>query len=659
MTLVATISPNDAENKTVIWGTSNLSIASVVDGKVTALKAGKATITVKTDDGGKTAICEVTVNAKVYPVTGVILDKSSATLTEGDELALTATVNPDNATNKNVTWTSSNSSVASVSNGKVTALKAGKATITVRTDDGGKTATCEVTVNAKVYPVTGVTLDKTSASLTEGDELTLTAIVTPDNATNKNVTWSSSNPSVASVSNGKVTALKAGKTTITVKTEDGGKTATCEVTVNAKVYPVTGVTLDKSSVTLTEGDELTLTATINPDNATNKNVTWLSSNSSVASVSNGKVTALKAGKATITVKTEDGGMTDACEIIVVEPPKVESLSIKFYNTSGTVGGCLYIGEYYDFSVTSEPSNAVANYEWKVEDEKIATISGNGNTARIYTKDYGKTNVVVNDLRSGISKSYEIGTAVTDFMFTEDTGETNYGYPMITLVIGETHQLQCSYNPSYATGVFRGLRSFNVKEVNAALNSYVIVDKPTTVDIDENGLLTAKNVGTTILANNSGGYVTAKSSGSGSKGVFIKVISEYVESEYNDEMSYADVIKEGNKMKFRISTSSDIDVFRFTSPANLNGYFDIKLTYEGDLGTPTGVDKHLRWELYNADLVPFGSGDLSFKSEGSATSPSQVWLNTRQGYVRFYIKDYWKSYPSAIPSGYFTVEFIPR
>ena len=233
-TLVATISPNDAENKTVIWSSSNLSIASVVNGKVTALKAGKATITVKTDDGGKTATCEVTVNAKVYPVTGVTLDKTSATLTEGDELTLTATVNPDNATNRNVTWTSSNGTVASVSNGKVTALKAGKATITVKTDDGGKTATCEVTVNAKVYPVTSITLDKTSVELKEGDEFTLTATIKPDNATNKNVIWSSSDSTVASVLSGKVKAHKSGRVIITARAEGGDKDAVCEIKVTAK-----------------------------------------------------------------------------------------------------------------------------------------------------------------------------------------------------------------------------------------------------------------------------------------------------------------------------------------------------------------------------------------------------------------------------------------
>ena len=251
-------------------------------------------------------------------VTSITLDSTSMTLIEGDTQKLTATVSPSNAENKAVIWTSSNSAVASVKEGTVTALKVGEATITAKSDDGGKTATCKVTVNAKVYPVESVSLDKTSYEMTEGDEFTLTATVKPDNATNKNVTWSSSNTSVATVNNGKVTALKAGTATITVKTEDGGKTATCEVTVNAKVYPVESVSLDKAWCEMTEGDEFTLIATVNPENATNKNVSWSSSNTAVATVDNGKVKALKAGTTTITVKTEDGNKTATCEITVRE-----------------------------------------------------------------------------------------------------------------------------------------------------------------------------------------------------------------------------------------------------------------------------------------------------------------------------------------------------
>ena len=121
-----------------------------------------------------------------------------------------------------------------VSNGKVTAVKAGTATITVRTEDGNKSASCAVTVAPKTYPVESVTLNKTAIELTEGEKITLTATVNPSNATNKNVSWSSSDAGVATVANGEVTAVKAGTATITVKTEDGNKTATGTVTVKKK-----------------------------------------------------------------------------------------------------------------------------------------------------------------------------------------------------------------------------------------------------------------------------------------------------------------------------------------------------------------------------------------------------------------------------------------
>ena len=334
--LTATVTPENATNKKVSWTSSDHNVATVSNGKVTAVKAGNATITVITEDGGKSATCEITVMAKVYSVESVSLDKTSVELTEGDDVTLIATVSPDNATNKTVTWNSSDETVATVANGKVTAIKAGTATITVTTEDGGKTATCEVTVVAKptepsepenpgnpeTVSVTNVSLDKTSVELAEGDDVTLIATVSPDNATNKTVTWNSSDETVATVANGKVTAVKAGTATITVTTEDGSKTATCEVTVNAKVYPVESVSLDKTSVELTEGDDVTLTATVSPDNATNKTVTWNSSDETVAIVANGKVTAIKAGTATITVTTEDGSKTATCEV-TVKQKKVE------------------------------------------------------------------------------------------------------------------------------------------------------------------------------------------------------------------------------------------------------------------------------------------------------------------------------------------------
>ena len=171
-------------------------------------------------------------------VTGVSLNKTSTSIQVGASEQLTATVEPNNATNKAVTWSSNSPSVATVDNsGNVTAVAEGTATITVTTQDGNKTATCTVTVtpaSSDPVAVTGVSLNKTSTTLTVGGSETLTATVQPSNATNKAVNWSSNPTSVATVdSNGKVTAVAEGTATITVTTQDGNKTATCTVTVNA------------------------------------------------------------------------------------------------------------------------------------------------------------------------------------------------------------------------------------------------------------------------------------------------------------------------------------------------------------------------------------------------------------------------------------------
>jgi len=312
LTLTATVSPSNATNKTVTWTTSNSSIATVSGGKVTAVAAGTATITAKSNNG-KTATCTVTVVNPIVAVTGITLNKTSTTITKGNTETLTATITPTNATDKTVTWTTSNSSVATVSNGKVTAVAAGTATITA-TSNNGKTATCTVTVNDPTVAVTGITLNKSSTTITKGNSETLTATITPSDATNKTVTWTTSNSSVATVSNGKVTAVAAGTATITAKSNNG-KTATCTVTVNNPTVAVTGITLNKSSTTITKGNSETLTATITPSNATNKTVTWTTSNSSVATVSNGKVTAVAAGTATITAKSNNG-KTATCIVTV-------------------------------------------------------------------------------------------------------------------------------------------------------------------------------------------------------------------------------------------------------------------------------------------------------------------------------------------------------
>ena len=187
------------------------------------------------------------------------------------------------------------------------------------TVDGG-TLTGDVTGDV-IYKVTGVSLNTDSLTLVEGGTATLTATITPSNATNQNVTWSSDNQNVATVNqNGEVTAVSAGDATIKVTTEDGEFEATCSVTVKeAATVPVESVSLDKTSLELTEGETAQLTATVEPEDASNKNVTWESSNTNVATVdANGEVTAVSAGTATITVTTVDGGKTDTCTVTVRE-----------------------------------------------------------------------------------------------------------------------------------------------------------------------------------------------------------------------------------------------------------------------------------------------------------------------------------------------------
>ena len=327
-TLTATVEPTNATNKGVTWSSSNNEIATVNNGVVTAVKEGTATITVTTAEGGKTATCKVTVNApQTVPVTGVTLTKTELTLAEGGSEKLTATVEPANATNQTVTWSSNNEQVATVADGTVTAVKAGTATIMVTTADGSKTAACEVTVNAPTKPVTNVTLEPTTLTLEAGSTGKLTATVEPSDATNQTVTWSSNNEQVATVADGTVTAVKEGTAAITVKTADGNYQATCAVTVKPQNVLVTHISVT-GTASLYVGDTAKLTAKVEPTNATNPAVTWSSNNESVATVgTDGTVTAVSAGTATITVTTEDGQKTAACTVTVLSVDRTKLFAL--------------------------------------------------------------------------------------------------------------------------------------------------------------------------------------------------------------------------------------------------------------------------------------------------------------------------------------------
>ena len=265
---------------------------------------------------------------RVMKITKITLKTKKKELKKGNSFTLEANVEPKNATDKSLKWISSKKKIAKVSAKKLTAtnkkdgikkcsvkaIAKGNVTITCKATQGNKKKTCKV----KVYvPVAGVKISPMSKTLTVGQTYTLKASISPSDAENKKVTFKSDNPGVATVtSKGKVTAKKAGTAKITVTTDDGKKTRTCTITVTDKPK----VQLSKTSLNLTVGDSETLTATVSPKGS-DQTVTWTSSDTSVATVKDGVVTAVKAGKATITCTTKDGGTSATCAVTVTEPEK--------------------------------------------------------------------------------------------------------------------------------------------------------------------------------------------------------------------------------------------------------------------------------------------------------------------------------------------------
>lgn len=291
------------------------------------------TITLSDDAAGKYELSTTTLKGYIaYELTSVALNSATLNLVAGaDGRQLVATTTPDNALLDNLTFTykSDNETVATVDkNGLVTPLKAGTATITVTakavvTTTNGmpiltKTATakCTVTVTDNTIPATNIELDASSKTMTVGEKAKLTATVKPDDSTDK-VTWKSNNDKIVSVDeNGNITALAVGETEVIATA--GSVSAVCKVTVEG--VKVSEVKLDKTSVSLKAGETAQLTATVTPDNATDKTVTWTSSNEKIATVADGKITAVAPGTATITATSGDKSAT--CTVTVAKEAQI-------------------------------------------------------------------------------------------------------------------------------------------------------------------------------------------------------------------------------------------------------------------------------------------------------------------------------------------------
>ncbi len=469
--LTAVVGPEDATDKTVAWTTSDETVVSFLDdeGLMNGLKAGEAKVTASIAGFSVTVMVKVT--DPVIPVTGVTLNKTTADMLTGETLQLEAKIEPEDATSKDLTWTSSDKTIATVSTkGLVKALKAGKVTITVSSNQ--KTATCEITITDPIVEVDEVTLDKTEVSLTEGETITLTATITPENATDKTVAWTSSDESVATVSAaGEVTALKAGSATITAASANG-KTASCIVTVKAKIIDATAITLSATAAELKVGETISLTATVAPENTTDKTVVWISSDENIAIVDvNGKVTALALGVAEITATC--GNVSAICRVTVVPTP-IESITLSETELNLTEGDTATL------IATVAPEDATdKTVIWTSSDESVATVSATGEVTAVKagtatitgTSSNGKTATCKVTVEPAYIEVVEITLDKTEAKVNE----------------GETLQLVATVTPDDATD---------------ATVTWTSSDE-SVATVDENGLVTAIAWGNVVITAQAG------------------------------------------------------------------------------------------------------------------------------------------------------------
>lgn len=457
--LTAEISPDTASNKKVIWETSNPSVVTVDEtGLVTAVGSGNATIIAQSDDSGVYDIC----NVQVYqPVTKVTMNTDKMTVRKGTVFWLYAVAEPDNAVNKTIIWSSSDETIATVDQtGMVTTLSPGEVVITATSADTGVIDTCEVTVTE---PVTDFYLNYKKATIYKGDKLVLIPTIKPKDADNKKVTYLSSDPNVASVDeNGIVTGLSGGTTVILATSEDRGFSAGCTVTVYEFV---SSVSINEEITYMNKGSSRKLTATVLPENATNRGIKWTSSNKKVIKVdSNGKITAVGYGTAEITATAKDGsGVFDTIDIRVVRPVK----SIKVSPSAVT----LLEGDSKDIKVTVSPSNATfTEVDWSSSNEEVAMVDHNGTITGISSGIcyVYATSTDGNNIQGRVKVTVKPAVPATDVVISASK---------VTMLPGNTRTLTARLKPSKST------------------DDYIWVSSDTSVaTVSRNGLVTAVGAG---------------------------------------------------------------------------------------------------------------------------------------------------------------------
>jgi uncharacterized protein YjdB len=634
--LSVSVKPSDATNKKVTYESSNPSVATVTaGGKVKGISTGVAIITVTTEENSKTDTIKVKVYKPETPVvnppttvrvTSIKFNKASETMYEGESKTLSTTIMPSNATNKAITCSSSNDSIVkvSVSNNSclVKGAAVGTATITVTTKDGAKNATASVTVSKKpvtTISVTGIKFDKTSESVYVGESKSLTATISPANATNKAITCTSSDNSIATVSvSGNSCVVKGvavGIATITVTTKDGGKTSTIKVTVSKKPTPtvsVTSVKFEKSSYSVSLNQTIAAVVGVTPTNATNKAITCKSLNTGIATVTySGNICTIKGvkvGTTTIEAYSVDGNKKATTEVTVL-PIAVTSISFESISYSINAGASKTL------NVKFNPTNASNQViSCSSSNNSIATVSAKNASCVVKGASKGKVNITATSQDGNKTATVSVTVNSKVITIAGKTYTTRYkniggfkGYPQNFAIANFGKSNEILYVSASGIGnIAKGSTDKNELELlnTSIINKYEIKDNKTAVfkermylkdtghaqpfDYDTiNELIITNDYKTDYITGNrrygsSTGLMGVKFTKVDRGGTYIKLGS------YNLNSSHPAPIIDSNNKLFGTVTGTTVKLYDYNYNTFVNGKFNFanpKKTFTIKRSTP--------------------------------------------------------------------------
>lgn len=465
--LTAQTLPAGTTDGAIVWSVSDKNVIECSDnGTVVALADGVADVIATSVDGNHVAKCTVTVETW-HAVESVTLDKESLTLYTGDSYTLTATILPDKATDKRLDWSSSNEDVATVdANGAIKAVGNGVATITATNkSNNAMKATCEVTVYEHC---TGVELSATSVELTVGKSFVLTAKTLPLARTDGAIEWSVSDETIIKRhKDGTIEALNEGVAKVTARSVDGGHTATCTITV--KTIPVAErLVLSDDALILYVNDNHTLTATVYPEEAEDKTLTWLNDRADVISLAEGEITAVGPGAANvIAYVTTNNAAADTCSVVVYEHTTGVELSATAIE--------LIVGRSTMLTANTLPlATTDGMIEWSVSDDTVIKRHEDGTIEALAE---GVAEVTARSVDGG----YTATCSVTVKPYIESESII-LDEQLLTLYVGDIYTLSAVVYPEDATDQVLNWISSNT---DVAI-------------VDEHGVIEAVGFGTTTI-----------------------------------------------------------------------------------------------------------------------------------------------------------------